>query len=102
MLRWLSVVFTTGVVLTRPCAAADAGESVVRLFSQEMRQIEANSVELQSQLSSLPPAPVPQWAAVTATSAPPSASWARRASGSDHSLRTSERRRGLITAPAFF
>jgi signal transduction histidine kinase len=60
MLRRLSVVFMIGAMLPRPCAAADAGESVVRLFSQEMRQIEANSVELQSQLSSLPPAPVPQ------------------------------------------
>ena len=56
MLRRLSVVFMIGAMLPRPCAAADAGESVVRLFSQEMRQIEANSVELQSQLSSLPPA----------------------------------------------
>lgn len=60
MLRRLSVVFMIGAVLSRPCAAADAGESVVRFFSREMRQIEANSVELQSQLSSLPPAPVPQ------------------------------------------
>ena len=60
MLRRISVVFTTGVVLLSPCAAADAGESVVRLFSEEMRQIEANSVELQSHLTRLPPAPVPQ------------------------------------------
>ncbi len=60
MLRRLSVVFMIGAMLPRPCAAADAGESVVRLFSQEMRQIEANSVELQSHLTRLPPAPVPQ------------------------------------------
>jgi hypothetical protein len=45
MLRWLSVVFMIGAMQSRPCAAAAAGESVVRFFSQEMRQIEVGSVE---------------------------------------------------------
>jgi len=40
MLRRLSVVFTTGVVLLRPCLAADSGESIaeksVRFLSPDM------------------------------------------------------------------
>jgi hypothetical protein len=44
MLRRLSVVFTTGVVLLRPCFEADLDESIaekiVRLLSPEMRRLD--------------------------------------------------------------
>lgn len=60
MLRRCSVVFTMGAVLSCSCDAVEAGGSIIGMFSPEMRQIEATSVELQKQLASLPPAPVPQ------------------------------------------
>ncbi len=59
MLRRLSVASMIGAMLPRPCAAAEAGEGLVRRLSPEMRQIEAASAELQSQLTLLPCAPVP-------------------------------------------
>ena len=60
MLRRCSVVFTMGAVLSCPCDAAEADGSILGMVSPEMRQIDATSVELQKQLTNLPPAPVPQ------------------------------------------
>ncbi len=57
MLRRLSVVFMIGAMLTRPCAAADAGESVVRLLSPEMRRLNAEEQTLREELQTLPSAP---------------------------------------------
>jgi len=57
MLRWLSVVFMIGAMLPRPCTAADAGESVVRLLSPEMRQLNVEEQTLRTQMRTLPPAP---------------------------------------------
>jgi signal transduction histidine kinase len=57
MLRRLSVVFMIGAMLPRPCAAADAGESVVRLLSPEMRRLNAEEQTLRDELRTLPPAP---------------------------------------------
>ncbi len=57
MLRRLSVVFMIGAMLPRPCAAADAGESVVRLLSPEMRRLCVEEQALQDELRTLPPAP---------------------------------------------
>jgi len=61
MLRWLSVVFTTGVVLLRPCLAANPGEGigpgVVRFFSPEMRRLNDRERVLRAGLQILPPAP---------------------------------------------
>lgn len=57
MLRRLSVVFMIGAMLPRPCAAADAGESVVRLLSPEMRRLNVEEEALRDELRTLPPAP---------------------------------------------
>jgi signal transduction histidine kinase len=57
MFRWLSVVFMIGAMLSRPCTAADAGESVVRLLSPEMRQLNVEEQTLRTQMRTLPPAP---------------------------------------------
>jgi signal transduction histidine kinase len=57
MLRRLSVVFMIGAMLPRPCAAADAGESVVRLLSPEMRRLNVEEQALRDELRTLPPAP---------------------------------------------
>ena len=65
MLRRLSVVFTTGVLLLRPCLAADSGESIgekiVRLLSPEMRRLDAERLTLTLALPSLPTAPEPEF-----------------------------------------
>ncbi len=64
MLRRLSVVFTTGVLLLRPCLAADSGENVgekiVRLLSPEMRRLDAERLTLTLALPALPAAPEPE------------------------------------------
>lgn len=57
MLRRLSVVFMIGAMLPCPCAAADAGESVVRLLSPEMRRLNVKEQTLRDELRTLPPAP---------------------------------------------
>lgn len=61
MLRRLSVVFTTGAILLRPCLAADAGESIaeksVRFLSPEMRRLSVVEQALRDELQALPPAP---------------------------------------------
>jgi signal transduction histidine kinase len=57
MLRWLSVVFMIGAMQSRPCAAAEAGESVVRLLSPEIRRLNAEEQTLRTQMRILPPAP---------------------------------------------
>jgi signal transduction histidine kinase len=57
MLRRLSVVFMIGAMLPRPCAAADARESVVRLLSPEMRRLNAEEQTLRTQMRTLPSAP---------------------------------------------
>jgi signal transduction histidine kinase len=61
LLRRLSVVFTAGVVLLRPCLAADSGESIaeksVRFLSPEMRRLSVEEQALQDELQTLPPAP---------------------------------------------
>jgi signal transduction histidine kinase len=65
MLRRVSVVFTTGVVLLRPCLAADSGESIgekiVRLLSPEMRRLDAERLTLTLALPALPAAPEPEF-----------------------------------------
>ncbi len=65
MLRRLCVVFTTGLVLSRPCLAADSGESIaekiVRLLSPEMRRLDAERLTLTFALPSLPTAPEPEF-----------------------------------------
>ncbi len=61
MLRRLCVVFTTGVVLLRPCLAADEGGSVMRLLSPEMRRLDAEQRTLHQSLDGLPPAPEPEF-----------------------------------------
>lgn len=57
MLRRLSVVFTTGAMLLRPGLASDAGQSLVRLLSPEMRRLDEEQANLQKQLDALPAAP---------------------------------------------
>lgn len=57
MLRRLSVVFTTGAMLLRPCLAADSGQSIVRLLSPEMRRLNVEEQTLRDELQTLPPAP---------------------------------------------
>ena len=65
MLRRLSVVFIIGAMLPRPCAAADAGESIaekiIRLLSPEMRRLDAERLTLTLALPSLPTAPEPEF-----------------------------------------
>ncbi|RFC44751.1 MAG: Signal transduction histidine kinase [Verrucomicrobia bacterium] len=65
MLRRLSVVFTTGVLLLCPCLAADSSEAiaekVVRLLSPEMRRLDAERLTLHLALPSLPKAPEPEF-----------------------------------------
>jgi signal transduction histidine kinase len=67
--RRLSVVFTIGILLLRPCAAAEGdggfgeglgeglGEKVVRFLSPEMRRMKAEAQALRDDLRTLPPAP---------------------------------------------
>ena len=57
MLRRLSVVFMIGAILPRQCAAADAGESVVRLLSPKMCRLHTEEQALRDELRTLPPAP---------------------------------------------
>ena len=65
MLRRLSVVFTIGAMLSRPCAAADSGEStaekIVRLLSPEMRRLDGERRTLTLALPALPAAPEPEF-----------------------------------------
>ncbi len=65
LLRRLSVVFMTGVVLLRPCLAADAGQSIaekiVHLLSPEMRRLDTERLALTLALPALPTAPEPEF-----------------------------------------
>jgi signal transduction histidine kinase len=65
MLRRLSVVFTTGWALLRPCLAADsvesAAETIVRFLSPEMRRLDTDRRTLTLALPALPTAPEPEF-----------------------------------------
>ncbi len=57
MLRRLSAVLMIGAMLAVQCAAADAGESVVRLLSPKMCRLHTEEQTLRDELRTLPPAP---------------------------------------------
>ena len=60
MSRRCFIALAMVAALSCPCDAAETGEGWARLLSPELRRIEAARIDLEKELHTLPPAPVPQ------------------------------------------